>query len=157
MSGAIPAWWRLRTLREQRLLIIMTALAVLLFGWLLVVRPLADALEAAKADHAEAVDRLAQARARSARFQLSGPSRAAPIPVDAFLARTATAAGFVEARIAASGPIAATVGVDSARPQALFAWLRAMEEAGLRIETLEIRANQGDTLALQAAFRASRR
>jgi type II secretory pathway component PulM len=120
-----------------------------------VVRPLADALDAAKRDHAEAVTALAEARARSA----VGPAATAtpaPLPVDAFLKRTATEAGFTNARIAAAGPAQATIAIDAARPQAFFAWVGRMEQSGLAVERLRARVNGQGTLAVEAGFRARR-
>lgn len=154
--NAAALWWRGRTMREQRLLAIMFALLALVLVWLLVVRPLADALDRAQRRHAEAVTALAEARARAAaaaRTEADRPARA-PLPVDSLIGRTATEAGFAGARIEARGPGRATVGIDAARPQAFFAWVRLMERSGLIVETLSARANQDRTLAVEAAFRA---
>ena len=41
MSG-LALWWRERSLREQRLLLVMLGLLVLVLGWLLIIRPLGD-------------------------------------------------------------------------------------------------------------------
>ena len=149
-------WWAGRTLREQRLLLVMFVLVGIVLAWLLVVRPLGDALEAQKSRHAEAVSTLAQARARAeAARRLQGErTGAAPSPVDAFLSRTASEAGFTDARIAGDGPARATIGIDSARPQAFFGWVRLMERSGLAVESLQARTNPDRTLAVEAAFRA---
>ena len=40
MMDGIATWWRVRTQREQRLLLVMFALLALVLGWLLVIRPL---------------------------------------------------------------------------------------------------------------------
>jgi general secretion pathway protein M len=144
--SALIDWWRLRTAREQRLLLVMFGLLALVLAWLLVVRPLADALDAARRDHAEAVTALAEARARSA----AGPAR----PAGAL--RTASVAGFISARIAASGPAQATIAIAAARPQAFFAWVGRMEQSGLAVERLRARVNGQGTLAVEAGFRARR-
>ena len=151
-------WWRQRSLREQRLLLVMFALIGLVLVWLLVVRPLGDALDAARRDHAEAVTALAEARARAAAGQgrAATPATAASLPVDAFLGRTATEAGFANARIAALGPARATIAIDAAMAPAFFAWVRRMEASGLAVETLRARVNGDRTLAVEAGFRARR-
>lgn len=155
MTAALEAWWQGRTPREQRLLLVMLALLAAVLAWLLVVRPLADALDAAKARHAAAVDAAGMARARAATTAGHAVrSPAAPRPVDAHLSRTATEAGFADARIAAQGPDRAAIAIDAARPQAFFAWVRQMEGQGLAVESLTARANQDRTLAVEAAFRA---
>ena len=154
MEG-LRQWWAGRTQREQRLLLAMFALLGIVLAWLLVVRPLADTLEAKKSRHAEAVAALGEARARAeAARQLRGErTGGAPRPVDAFLSRTATEAGFTDARISAQGAERAAIGIDAARPQAFFAWVRLMERSGLTVDSLQVRTNPDRTLAVEAAFR----
>ena len=158
MTEGLASWWRLRTEREQRLLAVMFALIALVLAWLLVVRPLDYALDAAKARHAEAVTTLAEARVRgeAARRAQGAGRRAPPLPLDSFISRTSTEAGFAGARIAGQGPARATIAVDAARAQAFFGWVRSMEESGLAVESLQARANQDRTLAVEAVFRARR-
>ena len=155
MNEALASWWRLRSAREQGLLLVMFGLLALVLVWLLVVRPLSDALDSAKRRHGEAVTALAEARARAGAGPLAtAPTATAPLPVDAYLGRTATEAGFTGARIVAQGPARATVAIDAARPQAFFAWVRLMEQNGLVVESLRARANDDRTLAIEAALRA---
>ena len=157
MKAGFESWWRLRSEREQRLLLVMFVLLALVLAWLLVVRPLADALDSARRRHDEAVTALAEARARAGAIGaapvVAAPATA-PLPVDSYLGRTATEAGFTGARIVAQGPARATVAIDAARPQAFFAWVRALEQNGLVVESLRARANGDRTLAIEAAFRA---
>lgn len=156
MRDSAAAAWAARTDRERRLLLVMFAMIGIVLAWLLVVRPLADALADARRDHGEAVLALAEARARAdAAGRLRGDPRAsAPRPIDAFVARTAAEAGFADARIQGRGPERATIAIEAARPQAFFGWVRAMEQAGLAVETLSARANGDRTLSVDAAFRA---
>ena len=108
-----------------------------MLGWLLVIRPLSDALDAAQRAHAEAVTALAEARARAeaaSRLQGERPPRRR-CRSTASIGRTATEAGFAGARIAAQGPARASIAIDAARPQALFAWVRLMERSGLVVES----------------------
>jgi hypothetical protein len=86
------------------------------------------------------------------RQQTSAPATPAPLPVDAFLARTAAEAGFANARIVAQGPARATIAIDAAMAPAFFAWVRRMEQSGLAVETLRARANGDRTLAVEAGF-----
>ena len=154
--SALSAWWAERSLREQRLLLVMLALFALLAIWLLVIRPLSDALDAAQRRHDEAVMALAQARGRAAatgRTQ-AGPAASAPLPIDALISRTSAEAGFANARIAGQGPTRATFALDAARAPAFFAWVRMLERRGLVVESLRARANSDRTLAVEAAFRA---
>lgn len=156
MNGALVEWWRLRTQREQRLLLVMVTLLAAVLAWLLVVRPLGDMLDTAKRDHAEAVTALAEARARAgaAERMRAAPAAPAPRPIDAFVSRTATEAGFGSARIAAQGPERASIVIEAARPQAFFAWIGQMERSGLAVESLRARPNPDRTLAVEAVLRA---
>ena len=148
------AWWEARSERERWLVGVMLVLAAILLSWLLVVRPLSDALDAAKARHGDAAVALAQARARARPASSSSP--AASGPVDAIIARTAAGAGFPGARIAAQGPGRASVSIDAARPQALFGWIAQMEQAGLVVERLRAQANPDRTISAEMALRARR-
>lgn len=152
MNGLV-LWWRERSLREQRLLLVMLGLLALLLGWLLVVRPLGDALDDAKRRHGEAVVALAEARARAGAGASAEPS-APPLPLDSLLARSANEAGFTGAQIAARGPARAEVVIPAARPQALFAWIARLEAQGLVVSSLRARANPDSTVHVEASFRA---
>ena len=147
------SWWALRTPRERALIGTMLALLALVLAWLVIVRPLADALEAAKARHAVAAMALGEARARRA---IAAPP-AATGPVDAIAATTAAEAGFPNARIASHGPGRATVILDAARPQALFGWVAQLERRGLAVERLSAQANADRTLSAEIVLQAGRR
>jgi general secretion pathway protein M len=148
------AWWDARSARERWLVGAMLVLAAILLVWLLIVRPLADALDAAKMRHGDAAVALALARARAQPAPTSAPEAAGPI--ESIIARTAGAAGFPGARVAASGPGRASVSLDAARPQALFGWIAQMEQAGLVVERLRVRANQDHTLSAEMSLGARR-
>lgn len=153
---ALRTWWAERSLREQRLLIVMIALLAIVGLWLLAFRPLSDRLEAEQQRHAEAVTALAQARARAATLRgREGPSvAAAPLPIEGVISRTSAEAGFANARIAGQGPARATFALDAVRAPAFFAWIRRLEGRGVVVDSLRARANSDRTLAVEAAFRA---
>jgi len=146
-------WWQARSARERMLLRVMLGLAALVLGWLLVVRPLGDALEAAKARHGAAVVALAEAKARSEARR--GAEGAAPaLPIDSLIGQSAGEAGFTAARVTAAGPARASVTITSARPQALFGWVASLERRGLVVDRLQAQTNADRTLAAEIAFRA---
>ena len=62
MTG-IRTWFDARSKREQRLLLVMVALAIVTAVWGLIVRPFGDAMASARERHADAVIRLGQTRA----------------------------------------------------------------------------------------------
>ena len=152
MNG-LSAWWATRSTREQRLLLVMFALIGLVLIWLLIVRPLGDALDRAKQRHNTAVLQLAEARARSNPGG-ARPGATAPLPLDALINRTAVEAGFTAARVTGGGPTTARLTLDAARPQALFGWIATLESQGVRVERLQARANPDRTVAVEAAFSA---
>ena len=147
-------WWQARSERERWLVGTMLVLALVLLVWLLVIRPLSDALDAAKMRHGDAAVALAEARARTAPAGGGGPAAAGP--VDAIVTRTAAAAGFPGARVAAMGAGRASVSLDAARPQALFGWIAQMEQQGLVVERLRVQANQDHTLSAEMTMAARR-
>jgi general secretion pathway protein M len=148
------SWWVERSRREQRLIQVMLGLAVLVLGWLLVVRPLLDMRDAAKERHAAAVVALGEARARATPG--AAPGAPAAGPVDALVARTANEAGFTNARITSQGSERASVAVDAARPQILFGWVARLEQSGLVVERLNARTNSDRTVAAELTLRKRR-
>ena len=148
-------WYRGRSPREQRLILIMGTLFALVFLWLLVIRPLGDALAGAKARHAEAVIERAEARAQAEALGDLRKAGGAALtqPVDALVSRTASEAGFQLSRIQADPGGGVSIGIEAARPQALFGWVAALERQGVIVSSLSATANADRTLAVQAAFR----
>ena len=157
MNERLFLWWRTRTLREQRLLLVMFALLAVVLVWLLIVRPLNDALAEARERHGEAVVALAEAKAAAEaieRLQSARPARLTA-PLDALLSASAGDAGFAVTRVEGSGPNRATVTIAAARPQALFGWVEQMERShGLIVERLQATTNSDQSLAVEITFRA---
>lgn len=152
-------WFRSLSLREQRLILVMLALAGIVFAWLLVVRPLGDALADARARHGAAVVALADARARAAEIaRLEQQGSAAPGgPADVVVSRSAVEAGFQLSQIQAAPDGSVTLAMDSARPQAFFDWVARLEGAqGLVVERLNARANGDRTIAVELRLRPRR-
>lgn len=152
-------WWRTRTLREQRLLLAMAGLAAVVLAWLLVIRPLGDALSEARERHGAAVVALAEARAAAELIAVIEAREPVDLgaPVDMIVSQAAAAAGFPLSRIDREGGAQATVAMEAVRPQAFFAWVAQLEaERGLAVERLTARTNSDQTLAVEVTFRARR-
>lgn len=152
-------WFRSRSAREQKLILVMLGLMALVLAWLLVVRPLGDALAAARERHGAAVVALAEARAQAAEIgrlerQSSGASGA---PVDSIVSRSAAEAGFRLSQIQAAPDGSVTLAMDAARPQAFFDWVAQLEAGqGLVVERLNARANGDRTIAVELTLRPRR-
>jgi general secretion pathway protein M len=158
MTETIAIWWRGRTVREQRLLALMFGLLFLLLAWLLVVRPLDDALAAARERHGAAVIALAEAKVRTAeieRLQKQVPA-GAPRPVMTIVNESAVGAGFSIRSLDKMGSGAVRLVLDSVRPQAFFGWVAEMEGQGLIVVQLTARPNADRTLAAEVSFRPRR-
>ena len=79
MIARLDAWWRLRGRREQVLLAIMLVLAAITLMWLMVIRPLGDALAEARERHGRAVVALAEARSQAGAIARLEGRRTAPL------------------------------------------------------------------------------
>lgn len=154
MTERFRLWWAERAPRERRLLIVMFALLALVIGWLLIVRPLGNALEDARLRHDAAVEALANAKAQAVLAGRAPVSATPPLPIDSLLARTAADSGFANARITTQSPQQASVIIDAGRPQALFGWVGQLEGQGVVVDSLRARVNQDRTIYVEAAFRA---
>ena len=157
MRDSLKRWWRTRTVREQGLLLVMVGLAVIVFAWLAVVRPLGDALSKARERHGEAVVALAETQGRVR--LISAIEQRDPVKLDGsvemIVSRAAADAGFAKARVTREGAAQATIVLDAVRPQAFFAWVARLErEGGLVVERLSAATNSDRTLSAEVTFRA---
>jgi len=160
MIAGLSSWWRARSLREQRLLLILFVLFAITLAWLLVVRPLGDSLAAARERHGAAVVALGEARAGAAAIARLERERPPALEgaIDQAVAQAASAAGFQLSRIEAQGGDKVGLAIEAARPQALFAWVSEMENGrGLIVERLTANANSDRSLSVQVTFRARAR
>jgi general secretion pathway protein M len=156
MISRVTIWYVDRSVREQRLILVMAAAFLLVFTWLLIVRPLGDALADARARHAAAVIERAEARAQAEALGTlgrAGGPRPLIEPVETMIARSAGQAGFQLSRIQAQPGGGVSIGIEAARPQALFGWISSLERQGIVVATLTAGANADRTVAVQASFR----
>ena len=155
MTDNFRTWWQGRSLHEQRLLTAMAGIALLVLGWLLVLRPLDDALSNARERHGAAVIALAQARTQAEeidRLQKQAPVTNAQ-PLTLIVSQSAAAAGFPIRSLDEVGGGAVRLVIEAARPQAFFAWVAQMEAQGLIVVQLTARPNADRSLGAEATFR----
>ena len=158
MMRRLRFWWTLRTLREQRMLLAMIAAIAIVLAWLLVVRPLDNALADARARHARAVIDLAQAQAQAE--QIAYLEKTVPLagraPIATLVHDRAAEAGFATARVTPQGRTVA-IAIEAARAPALFGWIAGLERRdGLVVDRLTARTNGDATIAVDATLRARR-
>lgn len=156
MTARLTEWWRQRSAREQRLLLVMLALVALVVTWAGVIRPLGDRLADARERHARAV--LALAAARDQAEAIAAIERAARPPqglaVPELVSRAAADAGFTAAAIMPEGPARVTVAIGAVRAQAFFGWVADLQRRdGLIVDRLSARTNSDATLAVELTLR----
>lgn len=152
MKARLLDWWSARSERERILLVIMMALLVPVLTWLLVLRPLDAGLEKARADNWAATERLLQVRADAAAMAL--PAKPPAEGVSVLVNRIAEGAGFVPTRMDSGADGRVMLGLSSAKPTALRAFLRGLDREGVLVETITIRANSDATVSVDAVLRA---
>ncbi len=156
MNETFRSWWKTRTVREQQMLLVMFALIALVLAWLVIIRPLGDALSDARERHNAAVLALADLRAQTAAIKQAQQGTPASLnePIEALVGRSASDAGFTVTRIEPQGGNTVNLVMDTVRAQAFFGWVGQMESRGLIVDRLVATPNADQTLSVQVAFRA---
>lgn len=154
MRAMISPWWAQRTTRERGLILIMLGLLGLLLLWLLLVRPLVAAREAARADAVAAAGRLAQAQALTA--AIAARPAASAVPVIDVLSRRLAEAGLQPARLEAQGNGQAVVEIAAISGRLLIGWAAGLEQRdGLVIERLQASRNPDQSVRVQLLVRSA--
>lgn len=155
LLGPLELWWSGRTLREQRMLMVMAALLLVVVVWLGVVRPVV-AWRAAAADRAlAAAGTLAEVRASIASMGPGRPSARPPAEgLEPLIRRTAETAG-LEVVIAMSPSGRLGFQLSRVRSGPLFAWLAALEtDHRLTVCSLGVIENADATLNVEGTLAA---
>ena len=152
MIEQLKNWYRERSAREQRLLGVMMALLLAVFGWIAILRPINSGLELSKANHELAVERLERVRGDALALESGGPVvTEAP---QTLVSRLAGEAGFSPTRVDPGAEGRVLIALASAKPIALNRWLEALDAQGMFVEQISIRPNSDATLAIDATLRA---
>ncbi len=156
MKAQLIALWAERSEREQLMLGILAAIGLPVLIWLVVIRPIGPALEAAEARHRAAVDTLAEARSQAAAlaFLRKNPPPPLGAPVADVVKAAAADTGFTLSRADPVGGDGIIVSIVSAKPAAFFEWAQGLQRRGVFIDQLSIRPNPDATVAIDAQFRA---
>ena len=148
------AWFDGRSLREKRLLIVAAALAVLALLWGAVIRPVGDALSSERERYADAVVRLGSTEARVDAVADIARRRSVPGgPIADTVRGAADRAGFALASLDPAGPDAVRIGIQSARPAALAAWLAQLEASGVLVTAASVTNNGDRTVGVTLTLR----
>lgn len=156
MIARVRAWYAALTARERVLVAIAAAFAgliVLIYG---VVLPVGHAFDAADARHVASVQRTERLtvalRLLDAR-PASPAARAGTGPVEQTVAAGAEQAGFVLQSNQPRGGDMTAIAIASARPGPLFAWLDALADTGVIVDTLTMTPAPDGSVAVNATLR----
>jgi general secretion pathway protein M len=154
MISALRHWWLALSRREQLLVGVAAALALVVVAGL-VGRTVYAALDAQAERHRDAVARAARVEAKAA-LMTAAPAAASAAtagPLDQWLTQSAADAGLTLDRIDARGDRLASLAIASARAPGLMAWLAALEDQGLVIDRLVLNPGPDGNVALTAEVR----
>lgn len=152
--NALLIWFRGRTVREQRLLLVMVALLAITLLFAGIIRPVRDGLESTRQRHVSAELRLGEIKAQVAQVKAIQRGRPrtpeGPLP-DAIRAR-ADEAGFVLANLEPDGD-RIRITIATARPGPLLGWIATLEGDGLLVDASTITGNGDGTVAATLTLR----
>lgn len=144
--------WLSRTPRERILLSVLGVLVCAILLWALVWRPTNAFLQSARAEQAEALDRLARTKAMVAEAKRATPATAAT-DVGNVISQSAIEAGFTLAKNDQQQAGQYSVAITSVKSRALFVWLGGLERQGVIAQTANVRSNGDGTVAFDAVLR----
>ena len=152
MTAGVRYWFLARSVREQRLILLMLAIAVPVLVWLLVVRPLDSAFDQARENHRVAVERHGRV------LVLADAAKSAPLrgvrsgtsDLRLLVTEAASQAGIVLQGANPNGPNAIDISVTGGRAPALAQWLSQLEAQGLTVQQITMIPQPGGTTNLSA-------
>ncbi|WP_395614959.1 type II secretion system protein GspM [Sphingorhabdus sp.] len=152
MMAAIRLWFAALTQREQWLVGsagALTAIVVSIFGILL---PISSAIDQAKLDHDDAVQRRGRiiATVDAAQKMEMGPPSAATADIDLLITQNAAEKGFDLVKSANSPPGQISFRIDQARAPALLAWLTELEGQNVVVRSVALRPGANSTVSVDA-------
>lgn len=155
MTERLLLWFRALSQREQYLVLAGGVMTLLALCYFLVV-PVGDALDAAKARHADAVIALGETQLRVDAVKAAQVGRAAPLdaPLESVIRARANDAGFALANVVPQGNDRVQIGIASARPGALVGWIAELEANGILVDRLTTTDNNDHTVAVQLILKA---
>lgn len=152
MTATVRDWFLARTQREQRLILLMLAVALPVLAWFLVVRPLNAAYDDALQDHLAAIDRHGRVLAL-AEAAKSNPARrvdANKADLQLIVTQAASQAGIALQGADPSGPDAVDVTVAGGRATVLGQWLAQFEAQGVAIQQMTMTPLPDGTVNMSA-------
>lgn len=155
MSDSLLRWFRALTQRERYMVLGAAAAIVLALCYFLVV-PLGDALDSAKARHADAVIALGETQVRVDAVKAAQAERVGPLdqPLEALIRTRANDAGFALSSVVPQGGDRVQIAIAAARPGALVGWIAELEANGVLVDRLTTTDNGDRSVAVQMTVKA---
>ena len=152
MTATVRVWFLGRTQREQRLVLLMLAIALPVLAWLLVVRPLTVAYDEALDDHLAAIDRHGRvsALAEAAKAMPARRIEANKVDLQLIVTQAATQAGIALQAANPNGPDSVDVTVAGGRATALGQWLAQFEARGIAVQQMTMSPLPDGTVNMSA-------
>lgn len=152
MIMVVREWMSSRSVREQRLLMAMTAIAAVLLVWLLVFRPVNLAYATALERHLEAIDRNGKVKsmANANRGATPPPANRGGSDITLVLAERAAQSGLVLVSNDAAGPNDASVSIGATKAIAVSQWLSQLEQDGFEVRELAMTPTPDGNVAVTA-------
>lgn len=144
-------WFLARSRREQWLVGIaggLTAWVVLVFG---IILPALSAIDAAKLELDEAVQRRGRIEATVESASRQKPAaQASNADIGLVVTQSAAEQGFDIIKSASGGPGQIAFRIDQARAPALLAWLSSLEAQGVGVRSISLRGSASGSLTVDA-------
>ncbi len=149
---AVRDWYVARTQREQRLILLMLAIALPVLVWLLVVLPLNRAYDDAVQDHLAALDRHGRVLALSdaAKSLPANPVKASKADLQLIVTQAAGQAGIALQGTTPNGSNAIDVSVAGSRATVLAQWLAQFEAQGISVQQMTMTPQPDGTVSMSA-------
>lgn len=157
MIASFRNWFMALSRREQWLV----GVAGMLTGWVLlvfgIVLPALSAIDAAKLELDEAVQRRGRIEASVDAVSRQQPAAApsAAVDIDLVVTQGAAEQGFDLIKSAAGAPGQVSFRIDQARAPALLAWLSALEAQGVDVRSISLRGGASGSLTVDAQLQRS--
>ncbi len=150
-TDTVNQWWRTRSARERRLLLVLAAIAFVLVGWYGVASPLRSTAQRAERHLANAAQLLREVEtARDAIGSIVIPSDA---ELEDVLMLSAAEAGFVLATQRKENAREIAVSGEAAGPAALFGWIEMLRKNhGVVVANLTVAREESGLLRVEAVL-----
>lgn len=158
MIASLRTWFTALTRREQWLVGIaggLTAWVLMIFG---IILPALGAIDTAKLELDEAVQRRARIEATIEAVARNKPAaQASSAAIDLIVTQSAAEQGFDLIKSTAGGAGQVSFRIDQARAPALLAWLSGLDAQGIDVRAITLRSGASGSLTVDAQLQKVQR